>query len=101
MRKTNYYLLLLLILSGVVCFFSLSNVQDWGDDFALYIRQAQSLIRGDIQTCLNDNIFCQQNSTTPPGPELYPWGFPLLLAPVISLFGFNLLAMKVLEIVFF
>jgi len=42
-----------------------------------------------------------QNSSYPPGPLAYPWGFPLLLAPVYAVFGLNPLALKLVGVFFY
>src|ERR1044071_7267181 len=101
MRKPLFSII---IISGLLCFFSLrkgNSIENFrGDDLALYINQGQSLIKGTIQTCLEDNTFSMRNSSFAIGPDLYPWGFPVLLSPVIFLFGLNVVAMKLLIIFF-
>ncbi len=63
----------------------------WGDDWALYIRQAQSLIDGDPARVAAENEFTVGASRgaafTPP---LYPWGFPAILAPFVAVVGADL-----------
>ena len=60
----------------------------WGDDWALYIRQAQSLLDGDPSRVAAENEFTVTASRgaafTPP---LYPWGFPAILAPFVAVVG--------------
>jgi 4-amino-4-deoxy-L-arabinose transferase-like glycosyltransferase len=56
---------------------------DWGDDFAQYIHQAKNLCEG-IPQSQTGFIYSQVNYI---GPQAYPVGFPLLLAPVYALFG--------------
>lgn len=51
--------------------------------------------------CLTTNAWSMTNSDYKISPDLYPWGFPLLLAPVYYFFGMNLLSMKLLGILFF
>lgn len=51
--------------------------------------------------CLTTNAWSMANSDYKISPDLYPWGFPLLLAPVYYFFGMDLLSMKLLGIVFF
>ncbi|MDQ3191183.1 MAG: glycosyltransferase family 39 protein [Bacteroidota bacterium] len=94
-------LIIILIITGVLSYLTLNAGHDWGDDFALYIRQAQSIINGTQQQCLEDNTFAMDRSSGPTGPYLYPWGFPLILATTYTLSGFNLLAFKFTGIVFF
>ena len=54
----------------------------WGDDWALYIRQAKGLLDGHPNRVLTQNEFTVNASDGPEfSPPLYPWGFPLILAP--------------------
>lgn len=60
----------------------------WGDDWALYIRQAQSLLDRNPGEITADNHFTVDESLGAPfSPPLYPWGFPLLMAPFIAVLG--------------
>lgn len=60
----------------------------WGDDWALYIRQAQSLVDGDPQRVIDQNLFTVESSRGAAfSPPLYPWGFPLILAPFVAVVG--------------
>ena len=70
----------------------------WGDDFSLYIRHAQNIVRGEPYA-ESGYIYNPQNPLV--GPKIYPPGFPLLLAPVVGVFGLELRPMKILVIAFF
>ena len=60
----------------------------WGDDFSLYVNQARSLVQGDVGRTIADNHFAVDNSAWHTfSPYVYPWGLPLLLAPVMMLTG--------------
>ena len=60
----------------------------WGDDWALYIRQSKSLLDGNPSAVTADNHFTVAESLGAPfSPPLYPWGFPLLMAPFIAVVG--------------
>ena len=60
----------------------------WGDDWALYIRQAEGLLTGTPTACLQENEFTVTMSRGSEfSPPLYPWGFPLMLVPFIAAFG--------------
>ena len=64
------------------------NGLSWGDDWALYVRQARSLYEGNIGQVIADNHFNVDNAARPGfSPYVYPWGFPILLAPVLRLVG--------------
>ncbi len=60
----------------------------WGDDWALYIRQANGLLDGNPGRVFTENLFAVERSRGADfSPPLYPWGFPLLLAPFIAVLG--------------
>ena len=60
----------------------------WGDDWALYIRQAQSLLDGDPGRVIDENRFTVESSRGAAfSPPLYPWGFPIILAPFVAIVG--------------
>jgi hypothetical protein len=66
---------------------------DWGDDFSMYIRHAQNLARG-APYAETGYIYNPHNPAV--GPKTYPPGFPVLLAPIVKVFGGALGPMKVL-----
>src|SRR5215831_1512555 len=75
------------------------NEHDWGDDFAAYIMQARSVVEGTSSIFLAANRIAIEQSSSFAAPVAYPWGFPMLLAPLYSLFGVNMLAFKSINIV--
>ncbi len=78
-------LLLLLLLTGYVALGFLKPGHEWGGDFSLYIRQAQSLSSGQMERVASETRFMIENSTDHTfSPAAYPWGFPLLLWPVVG-----------------
>lgn len=71
----------------------------WGDDFTLYLRQAGSLVDGNVGQVIADNHFNVDNAAKPGfSPYVYPWGFPLLLAPFYRVFGLDYAALKMVEV---
>ncbi len=90
----------LIILSGILGYATLTKGHDWGDDFASYLMQAQSIVEGTTHKFMEENRFTIEKSTNRRlGPVAYPWGMPVLLAPLYRLFGLNLLALKSLSVV--
>ena len=62
----------------------------WGGDFQLYIRQALSIINNDKEQVAEDVYFMLENSNDHTfSPVTYPWGFPILLVPVVLATGMN------------
>lgn len=75
---------------------------DWGDDFALYLRQSRALIEGNVGEVLSSNrMMVQESSGSGFSPYSYPWGAPILFAPVVALFGIDYGKLKILEALFF
>ena len=74
---------------------------NWGGDFSQYIAQAKALINGTIPTQIANNTLMMSLNDFPYGPNVYPWGYPLLLAPVLVFFGESLAALKCVNIALF
>ncbi len=84
---------------GVIAMINHFSGVDWGDDFALYMRQAKAVTTGSIGDVLHDNRFAVDNSGWNTfSPYSYPWGWPLLVAPFYAVFGLNYEVFKVLEV---
>ncbi len=96
MKKGYEYLIIVGLLLPLF-FINIKSSHDWGDDFAQYIHQAQNLLEGVSQNetgyVFNPNEFI--------GPQAYPVGFPLLLAPVIAACGINYTALTLYMSLFF
>jgi len=97
-KKTAILLALLLLASALLGSSVLTRGHFWGDDFAAYIGQAQSILRGEMDSFVARNGFTVTQSSREEGhqmgPAAYPWGFPLMLAPVYALIGLSPLALK-------
>jgi hypothetical protein len=71
----------------------------WGDDWALYIRQAQGLLDGHPNRVLQENEFTVAMSRGSEfSPPLYPWGFPILMVPFIAIVGADLDALSIVQV---
>jgi len=101
---TRYHyaaLTVVLILCLLTSIAILNRGQDWGDDFALYIRQAASITQGTTAEFVAQNAFTNANSSRIFGPSAGAWGFPLVLSPFYGVFGLDPLALKVPGVIFF
>ena len=94
-------LVMLLFAALMLSWNGLKAGHKWGGDFAAYIMQAHSILNGNPSEFIETNRFAVKNSTRIIGPVAYPWGFPVLLAPFLALFGLNMLALKSLNIIFY
>jgi hypothetical protein len=97
----NVLILLLMLLAFVLGMLHLNAGHDWGDDFALYIHQAKSILDGKSNELVEANSFSMQHSSGLIGPDAYPWGYPIILAPAVFFFGSNLIPMKIINLLFF
>ena len=80
-KKTWFALGLIAGICVLLGFFTLTRGHPWWDDFAGYLLQARSILTWRMGDFIRQNTFTIENSSFPPGPVAYPWGFPLLLAP--------------------
>lgn len=98
--QTAYTCLWLIVLLVTIATFHASTVRQghiWGDDFAMYVHHAQNLVDGRPYSDTG-YLF---TPTAPVSPRMYPPVFPVLLAPVVWLFGLNLIPMKLEQVLFF
>lgn len=100
-KKIPLILTLIVLVSGAISFCLLTRGHSWLDDFASYLMQAKSIVNGSMAEFVHRNAFTVTTSSYPPGPAAYPWGFPLLLAPVYIIFGMNTLAFKLVNTLFY
>lgn len=103
-RAIDRHLPALLIVTGIglLSVVNQRSGHDWGDDFALYLRQSQALVEGNVGEVLTMNRFTvEESSWSTFSPGAYPWGTPLLLAPVVAVWGIDYPMLKLAETVLF
>lgn len=98
-KNNKYYLII--FLGSFLSFLMMTNGHSWGDDFAGYIMQAKSIVNHSTEDFVAQNSFTINNSSFLLGPITYPWGLPLILAPLYAYFGLNLLVFKILNLFFY
>jgi hypothetical protein len=94
MEMKNIIIIALVFLSVFINFLSFTKVQDWGDDFAGYVIQAKTVHYGsysELESNIKRNDFILN----------YPWGFPVLISPVITFFANNIIVIKIYIYLFF
>jgi hypothetical protein len=97
----NSLLLSMIIVSLFIGASTLTRGHQWGDDFAWYIVQAESILNGSTDEFMEQSAFTNQQSTTHLGPLAYPWGYPLILVPVYAVKGISPLALKLPGLLFY
>jgi len=90
---------IVILASALMGLAMLNSGQDWGDDFASYILQARSIVSGGPSQFMQANAFTIHQSSINLGPVAYPWGTSVLLAPVLAVFGVNMIALKSVNLV--
>ncbi len=65
-------LFVILLISLVIGACTLRRGHEWGDDFAWYILQAQSILNGTTDEFMQTSAFTNNESTTYVGPLAYP-----------------------------
>ena len=98
--RYDYALALILsLIALILCVGQVDDGHNWGGDFSGYIAQAIALANGTTEQYIADNTLMMSKCDWLYGPYAYPWGFPMLLAPIYKIFGFNIYAFKSVGII--
>ncbi len=98
--KYDYALAFILsLITLILCVGQVNSGHNWGGDFSGYISQAIALANGTTAQYIADNTLMMSKCDWLYGPYAYPWGFPMLLAPIYKIFGFNIYAFKSVGII--
>ena len=97
----NRSIVIVIILSLGLGASILTRGHEWGDDFASYIMQAESVLTGTTLEFVDHNSFTILESSSQIGPIAYPWGYPLILTPVLAAKGIHPLALKLPALFFY
>jgi hypothetical protein len=98
-RRVFWFTLIPVIASVALALFWQTPGHNWGDDFAGYLLQAQALLHGTPAEEVQLNARLEAASDWRTGPDAYPWGYPAILALVMSAFGPGLATLKMISIV--
>ena len=77
------------------------NGHTQGDDFALYLRQAQGILGWNVGEVVNDNRFAFEMSDGNFSPLAYPWGWPMVLAPFVFVWDLDYDRLKLVQVAAF
>lgn len=94
------FLFIILLLSTLLIILAIHPGHNWGGDFAMYISQAKAINDGTLANLLTQNKWAMDHSSWNIGPYLYPEGFPVLIAPIIKIFGVNFILLKLFSSAF-
>ena len=99
--KSDYVIALILVgITLGICALKTSDNFRMFDDFAAYISQGIALTQDKVAQYIADStLMTSKQDLLYMTPSSYPWGFPLLLAPIYKIFGFNLVAFKSVGII--
>jgi hypothetical protein len=95
------FLIVIILLSLAIGSAILTRGHEWGDDWASYVMQAQSILNGRTNEFVEHNTFTIFESSFQIGPVAYPWGYPLILTPALALKGIHPLTLKLPGLFFF
>lgn len=83
----------------ILGFSSIKTGHELGDDFALFMSQAEALESGQIKKLAEENGLMMMHSDGIIGPNLYPHGYPSLLSLTKSLPGGMLIWGKIFNVI--
>ncbi len=88
MKKKHllFYIVSLLILLIPHFFININGNNGWGGDFSQYIQQAFNFLENGIQS---SKYYIFNPNFSELAPPNYYSGFPILISPIISFFGFD------------
>jgi hypothetical protein len=92
-NKNELWLILATVLAIFIFYvLTIRSGHNWGGDFSLYIHHALNLVSGKPYS---DTGYILNPYNPWISPAVYPPVFPVLLAPVVAIFGINFYAMKI------
>lgn len=102
LARPNSAAAVLVAVTVAACILNHFKGVEWGDDFALYMRQAKALVEGNVGQVIADNRFTVDNSGWHSfSPYVYPWGWPLLASTVIAVSGLAYGTIELLQVAAF
>lgn len=90
---TLVWTVLTVVLLLPLAFINIRDSHDWGDDFAMYLMEAKNISEGRAPGATG----FLTNPHAEMGPPAYPVGFPLMLSPVVKIYGIDFPALNVFQ----
>lgn len=97
-KNPHYKFLFTIIVISLTPLLIISEYNNWGGDFALYINQSLSFLEGDLATLYQKQHLLSDYQRL--GPYLYPMGTSVLISPVLFFFGANIYYLKLYGIIY-
>ena len=97
-RMESMIVLALILAIGVMYFATMREGHDWSGDSAHHYHHARNIVSG---IAYDETGYIMNPQFPGLSPQSYPPGYPLLLAPLVHWFGFDLTPMKIEIIVLF
>ncbi len=87
-----------LVIFGLIPFLVISEYNNWGGDFSLYLNQSIGFLEGDLTSIYQKQHLLSNYQRL--GPYLYPMGTSVLISPVLFFFGVNFYYLKVYGLIY-
>lgn len=100
-RLQNFICIITGVFSALLVTEILDNGHNWGGDFSQYIAQARAIATNTINEQIKNSSYIIDHSPAGLANVAYPWGFPMLLAPIYAIFGKNLFILKLPSMICF
>ncbi len=86
------------LIISIFCFhlFTLSKGSSWGDDWTMYVNHAYNMVHGRPYV-YPGYIYNPMYPTY--SPSAYPPGYPLMIAPVVAIWGIELTPLKIANLI--
>ncbi len=97
-KNPHYKFLFTILVISLTPLLIISEYNNWGGDFALYINQSLSFLEGDLATLYQKQHLLSDYQRL--GPYLYPMGTSVLISPVLFFFGANIYYLKLYGIIY-
>ncbi len=93
----SYWLGTFLFLYFAIGVSTITSGHVWGDDWAQYVLHARNIVTGHPYA---DTGYVFNPDIPNAGPPSYPPGLPLLLAPIVAVFGTDIVPLKIACVLF-
>lgn len=94
----QYKLYLSFIIISLIPLLVISEYNNWGGDFALYVDQSIGFLQGDLTGIYQKQLLLSSYQKL--GPYLYPMGTSVIISPVLFFFGVNFYYLKLYGLIY-